>query len=71
MQCIPQLIELFKHFQLSAFIIFTQSEPLFLADSISDSLSNKSTILTSLTWSSIIRILYGVLMTISTLSFNG
>lgn len=41
MQCIPQLIELFKHFQSSAFIIFTQSEPLFLADSISDSLSNK------------------------------
>ena len=41
MQCIPQLIELFKHFQSSAFIIFTQIEPLFLADSISDSLSNK------------------------------
>lgn len=41
MQCIPQLIELFKHFQSPAFIIFTQSEPLFLADSISDSLSNK------------------------------
>lgn len=41
MQSIPQLIELFKHFQSSAFIFFTQIEPLILADSIPDSLSKK------------------------------
>ena len=41
MQSIPQLIELFKHFQSSAFIFFTQIEPLVLTDSIPDSLSNK------------------------------
>lgn len=41
MQSIPQLIELFKHFQSSAFIFFTQIEPLILADSIPDSLNNK------------------------------
>ena len=41
MQSIPQLIELFKHFQSSAFIFFTQIEPLVLADSIPDSLNNK------------------------------
>lgn len=41
MQSIPQLIELFKHFQSSAFIFFTQIEPLFLENSISDSLNNK------------------------------
>ena len=40
-QSIPQLIELFKHFQSSAFIFFTQIEPLILADSIPDSLSKK------------------------------
>lgn len=42
MQSIPQLIELFKHFQSSAFIFFTQIEPLFLENSISDSLNNKT-----------------------------
>lgn len=41
MQSIPQLIELFKHFQSSAFIFFTQIEPLILADSIPDSLNSK------------------------------
>lgn len=41
MQSIPQLIELFKHLQSSAFIFFTQIEPLILADSISDSLNSK------------------------------
>ena len=40
-QSIPQLIELFKHFQSSAFIFFTQIEPLILADSITDSLNSK------------------------------
>lgn len=40
-QSIPQLIELFKHFQSSAFIFFTQIEPLILADSIPDSLNSK------------------------------
>lgn len=41
MQSIPQLIELFKHFQSSAFIFFTQIKPLILADSIPDSLNSK------------------------------
>lgn len=42
MQSIPQLIELFKHFQSSAFIFFNQINPLILADSIPDSLSSKT-----------------------------
>ncbi len=41
MQSIPQLIELFKNFQSSAFIFFTQIEPLILADSIPASLNSK------------------------------
>lgn len=41
MQSIPQLIELFKHFQSSAFIFFNQIEPLILTDSILDSLNSK------------------------------
>lgn len=40
-QSISQLIELFKHFQSSAFVFFTQIEPLILADSIPDALNKK------------------------------
>lgn len=41
MQSISQLIELFKHFQSSAFVFFTNIEPLVIADSIPESLSKK------------------------------
>lgn len=41
MQSISQLIELFKQFQSSAFVFFTQIKPLILADSIPNSLNKK------------------------------